>query len=49
MVKHQEEKEISNEFKITVDTNVTLLGVEIDENFKFDIHIDKICNKAANS
>ena len=45
--KHIEKIEINNEFKITVDSNVTLLGVEIDENLKFDIHINKICKKAA--
>ncbi len=38
---------INDDFKIKVESNVTLLGVEIDENLKFEIHIDKICKKAA--
>ena len=36
-----------NEFEIKIEKNVTLLGVQIDENLKFDSHIDKICKKAA--
>ena len=40
-------EQINNEFKITVNSNETLLGVEIDENLRFDIHINKICKKAA--
>ena len=39
---------INSEFKLKVDSNVTLLGVQIDEHLKFDSHIDKICKKAAN-
>ena len=31
-VNHKEEIEINNKFKITVDSNVTLLGVDIYEN-----------------
>ena len=45
--KHIVKIEINNEFKITVDSNVTLLNVEIDENLKFDTHIDNICKTAA--
>ena len=45
--KYIEKIEINNEFKITVDSDLTLLGVEIDENLRLDIHIDKICKKAA--
>ena len=41
------EFEIDQEFAIQIKKNVTLLGVQIDENLKFDSHIDKICKKAA--
>ena len=42
------EFEIDQKFAIKIEKNVTLLGVQIDENLKFDAHIDKICQKAAN-
>ena len=38
---------INNDLKIKIDNIVTLLGVEIDNNLKFDCHVDKICKKAA--
>ena len=35
-------------FKINVSSEiVTLLGIQIDEQLKFDLHIDKVCKKAA--
>ena len=37
------EFEIDQKFAIKIEKNVTLLGVQIDENLKFDAHIDKIC------
>ena len=40
------EFEIDQEFAIKIEKNVTLLGVQIDENLKFNSHIDKICKKA---
>ena len=39
--------QISNDFEINVSNEVTLLGIQIDEQQKFDSHIDKICKKAA--
>ena len=47
--KHIDHFEIDTNFKIKVDSNVTLLGVQIDENLKFDAHINKICKKAASA
>ena len=41
------EFETDQEFAIKIEKNVTLLGVQIDENLEFDSHIDKICKKAA--
>ena len=41
------EFEIDQEFAIKIELNVTLLGVQIDENLKFDSHIDKIGKKTA--
>ena len=43
------EFDIDQEFAIKMEKNVTLLGVQIDENLKFDAHIDKICKKTANT
>ena len=39
--------QISNDFEINVSNEVTLLGIQIDEQLNFDSHIDKICKKAA--
>ena len=41
------EFQINYEFKINVSNEVTLLGIHIDKQLKFDSHADKICNKAA--
>ena len=41
------EFEIDQEFAIEIEKNLTLLGVQIDGNLKFDSHINKICKKAA--
>ncbi len=46
-------KEISSEFlnvndiKIPAETEVKLLGMTIDNKFKFDKHVDKLCKSAA--
>ena len=40
--------EINSEFKIKVDSNVTLLGVQIDKHLKFNSHMDNICKKQPN-
>ena len=40
------EFQINNNFKIKVSNEVTLLGIQIDEQLKFDSHIDKICKKS---
>ncbi|MCP3922493.1 MAG: reverse transcriptase family protein [Desulfobacterales bacterium] len=45
--KNIDDFEIDTNFSIKVDNIVTLLGVELDKNLKFDSHIDKICKKAA--
>ena len=42
------EFEIDQKFAIKIEKNVTFLGVQIDENLRFDANIDKICKKAAN-
>ena len=39
------EFKIDQEFAIKIEKNVTFLGVQIDENSKFDSHIDKICKR----
>jgi hypothetical protein len=44
---HIKEFRINNDFKINVSNEVTLLGIQIDDQLKFDSHIDKICKKAA--
>ena len=44
---HVKAFQISNDFEINVSNEVTLLGIQIDEQLKFDSHIDKICKKAA--
>ena len=36
----------NNEPKINVSNEVTLHGIDIDKQLKFDSHIDKICKKA---
>ena len=36
------ELETDQKFAIKIEKNVTLLGVQIDENLKFDAHIDKM-------
>ncbi len=41
------EFQINNNFKINVSNEVTLLGIQIDQQLKFDSHIDNICKKAA--
>ena len=38
---------INDGFKINVSSKVPLLGIQIDEQLKFDLHIDKVCKKAA--
>ena len=38
---------IDTGFDIQIEKNVTLLGIDIDKNLKFDSHINKICKKAA--
>ncbi len=45
--KHIDEFEINDELRIKVDSSVTLFGNQIDENLKFDSHIEEICKKAA--
>ena len=42
---HIKEFQINNDFKINISNEVTLLGIQIDEQLKFDSHIDKICKK----
>ena len=44
---HVKTFQISNDFEINVSNEVTLLGIQIDDQLKFDSHIDKICKKAA--
>ena len=44
---HIKEFQINNDFKINVSSEVTLLGIQIDEQLRFDSHVDKICKKAA--
>ena len=44
---HIKEFQINNDFKINVSNEVTLLGIQIDEQLKFYSDIDKICKKAA--
>ena len=44
---HITEFSINDGFKINVSSEVTLLGIQIDEQLKFDLHIDKVCKKAA--
>ena len=39
--------EIGSKLSLKIDSNLTLLCVQIDENLKFDAHIEKICNKTA--
>ena len=43
---HIKQFQISNDFNINVSNKVTLLGIQIDEQLKFDSHVDKICKKA---
>ena len=38
---------IDDGFKINLSSEVTLLGIHIDEQLKFDSHIDKVCKIAA--
>ena len=44
---HVKAFQISNDFEINVSNEVTLLGIQIDEQLKFDSNIDKISKKAA--
>ena len=44
---HVKAFQISNYFEINVSNEVTPLGIQIDEQLKFDSHIDKICKKGA--
>ena len=44
---HIKQFQINNDFKINVSNEVTLLGIQIDEQLRFDSHVDKICKKAA--
>ena len=41
------EFQVNNEFKINASNEVTLLGIHIDKQLKFDSHVDKLCKKAA--
>ena len=43
---HVTEFSIDDGFKINVSSEVTLLGIQIDEQLKFDSHIDKVCKRA---
>ena len=43
---HITEFSINDGFKINVSSEVTLLGIHIDEQLKFDLDIDKVCKKA---
>ncbi len=36
-----------NDIKIPVETEVKLLGMTIDKKLKFDIHVEKLCKRAA--
>ena len=38
---------INDGFKINVSSEVTLLGIQIDEQLKFGLHIDRVCKKDA--
>ena len=38
---------INDVFKINVSSEITLLGIQIDEQLKFDLHTYKVCKKAA--
>ena len=40
---HITEFSINDGFKINVSSKVTLLGIQIDEQLKFDSLIDKFC------
>ena len=44
---HIKQFQISNDFKINVSYEATLLGIQINEQLRFDSHVDKICKKAA--
>ena len=44
---HITEFSINDGFKINVSSEVTLLGIQIDEQLKFDLHFDKVSEKAA--
>ena len=44
---HITEFSLNDGFKINVSSEVTLLGIQIDEQIKIDLHIDKVCKKAA--
>ena len=44
---HITEFSINDGFKINVSSEVTLLGIQIDEQLKFNLNIDKVCKKAA--
>ena len=43
---HVKTFQISNDYEINVSNEVTLLGIQIEEQLKFDQHIDKICKES---